>query len=55
MGHGLDFVDLQHASHQYVLLNPFRLFVTVNEPSRLTSTLIQFAGPLCATRAGRAR
>ena len=28
----------------YVLLNPFRLFVTVNVPSGCTDILIQYAG-----------
>jgi hypothetical protein len=30
----------------YVLLKPFRLFVTVNEPSGCADTLIQWAVPL---------
>src|SRR5215831_19778904 len=31
----------------YVLLKPFRAFVTVNVPSCCADTLIQYAGPLC--------
>src|SRR3954447_1537421 len=38
---------LTYLRFAYVLLNPFRLFVTVNEPSGCTDSLIQYAG-VCA-------
>jgi len=36
----------------YVLLNPFRVFVTVNVPSLCADTLTQYAVPLCCGGGG---
>src|SRR2546425_8871283 len=38
---------LDHCPSAYVLLKPFRAFVTVYEPSCRAETLIQYAVPLC--------
>jgi hypothetical protein len=38
--------ELRYIPALYVLLNPFRLFVTVKVPSCCAETLIQYAGPL---------
>ena len=41
-----------HFPGLYVLLKPFRVFVTVNEPSCCADNLIQYAVPLCAGGGG---
>src|SRR2546426_8596858 len=45
-------VVFHFGSEVYVLLNWFRAFVTVNDPSVRADTLIQYAVPLCAGGGG---
>src|SRR5207244_11367343 len=46
---------IDHFPAAYDLLNPFRAFVTVNDPSLFADTLIQYARPLCAGGGGAPR